>query len=136
MEIICRPADVMALQDLFEQNDGIMQDGLASLACCEANWAYGIDDKSFGDLPQGIPFYGTHGSGGEYGPGQFCTDGVTFRYQQNNDHGLYCIRFDVKTREPNAQDIADVQSFMEFYERVHSIVSLGAAKVSQPEGAL
>ena len=97
MEIVCRREDV----PLFEQvgfllrggcsfRDGRLQcdyadeagSAVVHLSQDEANYAcqVGSGSAGFGLLPKGVPFYGTHSAGGDYGDGVFATLGRSLDY--------------------------------------------------------
>jgi hypothetical protein len=128
MQINCRASDAdnEELKELFPERWEPDTDGEVQLWDSEANYAYGVAGGDFGDLPQGIPFYGHHSEGGDYSPGVFATDGNTIAYALGSD-GNYSIRFDVQTGEPNQQDLAEVKNFIIFYNKVREMIRTVAA---------
>ena len=117
MQITCREADAHLFdEDLFSDSEKL-KGGLVRMWDHEANNAYDLYDGEFGDLPEGVPFYGSHEHGDEYGAASFATDGVTMRYALTNDD-LYAVRFD-ENGDPNPKDLAGIKSYILFERQVY-----------------
>ncbi len=97
MEIVCRRKDAplfehvgFAIECGFTLRHGrlhydsvvVAESAVVQLGQDEVNYAASVGDGNagFGDLPMRVPFFGTHGSGGDYGEGVFATLGRKLHY--------------------------------------------------------
>jgi len=135
MEVTCRRSDVdhftKAEHDLFV-GDGIGDtEHAANVFADEVNYAYDVSDGDPGRLsviPSGIPYYGYHGEGGDYGAGEFACDGKTFRYVvADMRQKAYPVRFEPFKGgagfHPVISDLESIVEFLSFKERVKAMVN-------------
>ena len=97
MQIVCRREDAPSFEELgFGFESGLIfkkgdlrpdakvraESSVVLLGQGEVNYAASVGDgkDGFGDLPRGLIYYGSHGSGSEYGEGVFATMGTTLVY--------------------------------------------------------
>jgi hypothetical protein len=97
MQIVCRREDAPSFEELgFSFESGLIfkngdlrpdakvraESSVVLLGQGEVNYAASVGDgkDGFGDLPRGLIYYGSHGSGSEYGEGVFATLGETLEY--------------------------------------------------------
>jgi hypothetical protein len=97
MEIVCRREDAplfepegFAIECGFTLRHGRLHydsavsavSAVVQLGQDEVNYAASVGDgkAGFGDLPMRVPFFGTHGPGGDYGDGVFATLGRRLHY--------------------------------------------------------
>ncbi len=134
MELQCAGQDKALFEGFFYSGPGeIGDDNIARLSVDEANYAYGIDEMDYGELPQeklaSVPFMGSHSAGGSYPPADFACDGETVRYIDRSD-GQYLIHFS-DAGEPLQEDIERVRKFMNFAAAVREQIKERAKKGKQ-----
>ncbi len=99
MQIVCRREDSPLFEKLgFSFESGLIfkkgdlrpdakiraESSVVLLGQGEVNYAASVGDgkDGFGDLPRGLIYYGSHGSGSDYGEGVFASLGETLEYVQ------------------------------------------------------
>jgi hypothetical protein len=99
MQIVCRREDAPSFEELgFSFESGLIfkkgdlrpdakvraEASVVLLGQGEVNYAASVGDgkDGFGDLPRGLIYYGSHGSGGNFGEGVFASLGKTLEYVQ------------------------------------------------------
>lgn len=139
MNVYCRKVDEKAIDEALGGHDirDESDDGMVVLEFDDVNYGGGISDGDHGDIPFGIPCYGYHGTGSDYGPGEFCTDGLVMLYEEmSRGEREHVIGFDTATGEPNKEDIKRVQSYLEHWRKVYEMVHgrpFGPVKPPTPE---
>ena len=61
----------------------------------------------------GIPFYGYHTKGGEYGASCFCADGRSVFWAEANHSGNLVVAFDEEICQPSKPDIDNAIAYVE-----------------------
>jgi hypothetical protein len=127
MSITCRTQDAAAIiEALLDRacDRADISDGSTNLYFYEVAWAASVSDQDHGELPIGIPFYGSHGdSCGGFDPGEFATDGCVMRYEalsMSERHHL--ISFNTLTGEPFQEDLDRVKSYIAHWRKVYALV--------------
>ncbi len=116
---------------------------VAELYMEEANYALGVGtgegDDGFGDeLPRGIPYYGSHESGGEYGPGAFATLGDRMILVDKLHDGQIAAPITIDDSGMpfvEREDFAHIQCFLVVRRKVEEIHDklIASAKPAQPQ---
>ena len=119
MQIKCRKQDVKAFEECQHQFQ-VEDEGekLVLMYADEVN--YGSTDE----LPDGVPYTGWHGAGGDYGEHEFACDGKDKYDDAEQGHGNdgYVIVFDDETGEPSQDNIQDVKDFILFRNQVQKMM--------------
>ena len=108
--------------------DGMPKDSVVTLCAEEVN--YGWYDELCAAATSGVPFYGTHGSGGCYGAAMFASDGKDYDDRAINGDGDVFISYDLNTLLPilGDRDIEDLREFRDFYNSAVELVDAAGKK--------
>ena len=151
MEIVCRREDAPLFEPVgfllrggCSLRDGRLQEDYADevgsavvhLFQDEANYAcqVGSGSDGFGLLPKGVPFYGTHSAGGDYGDGVFATEGRVLHYAQAlQNSGAPAVELNYETGRIDRRALRQAERYVASLTAVQAkFVALLRAK--QPTG--
>ena len=100
---------------------------LVTVRVYEANYAWG--DERQAAAVDGIPFFGSHGEGGEYGPYAFASlDGEQLEVQVNHD-GYMVVSVD-----DNLQMLDDIEHLRAYVAKVRAVKKLFGIGEGGPNG--
>jgi hypothetical protein len=113
MQVTCRRQDRARFEELgFEPEFEDSKDSpLITLADEEANYAH------YNDMPVDIPYYGSNGSGGDYGPGFIACDGSRFAEVTGTQDG-FVVQWDYETQQPTPKSVEEIRHYIEVRDAV------------------
>lgn len=131
MRIIIRPADEAAITEVLggmEMRDEL-EDGSLLLDDSEMN--YGAASARQLLAHRGVPFYGRHGEGGEYGGTAFASTGAGIMYEWQVDHdGAPTLSIDPCGNVTGGDDLTDLREFLWKQAQAEAIVT-GALPIEE-----
>ena len=118
MQIKCRKQDVPVFEEIgFQVDDSEVNGESVHMFEEEANYAHS------GDMPTDIPWTGSSGAGGSYGPSEYACDGKELVEVECGYHSGYVIGWDHKLNEPLDGDLAHLRHFTDVCERAEAMLA-------------
>lgn len=96
---------------------------------------YGGDGELRNLTAAGVPFYGRHGAGDEYGACAVAGDGKTYDYHDCAGDGTLAVAFSLATGKPAAGAVEDARRFRRLWLRAKAAVRAKAEAGEQKAAA-
>ena len=96
---------------------------------------YGGDGELRNLTAAGVPFYGRHGAGDEYGACAVAGDGKTYDYHDCVGDGTLAVAFSLATGKPAAGAVEDARRFRRLWLRAKAAVRAKAEAGEQKAAA-
>ena len=114
MSLVCRRQDKERFEELGFVLNCRDEGPLLEMEDAEANYAH------CGDLPKDIPYHGSHGAGGDYGPGVFACDGTTYAEVEGGHNGGLVIHWDETTNRPLKSSLQAIREYRSVEQAVRA----------------
>ena len=72
-----------------------------------------------GNLPTNIPWTGSSGCGGSYGPSEYACDGKELAEIECGFEGGAVVRWDYTLNEPNPESLGHIRHYIDVLERAN-----------------
>ena len=109
--LVCNERDVMTFENMgYQVEEKDKKTAEVSMSDGEAN--YGNYNELNALIGKGIPFYGYHGEGGEYGASVFACDGKTVAWAECNRNGDVMVTLD-DSRQPEESSMNAANEYLD-----------------------